>query len=122
MKFILFILAALFVAGLNAAKQINNCELTQAQLTADKNTCIDLSLCPTLGGAPAICPFVYFPVCGKNLNTNKLTSQFMRRAPECVSANHEYLGCDGQTYSNSCYAKLSGVTTHTLGACANLRG
>ena len=44
---------------------LDNCALKAAELLASGNTCIDLSLCPVAGGAPPICPFIYFPACGK---------------------------------------------------------
>jgi hypothetical protein len=55
------------------AVDIPNCSISAAALTAQNNTCIDLSLCP-VPGTIQICPMIYFPVCGKMFPTYQVTT------------------------------------------------
>ena len=65
MRAILFLVLSICFA-LYSVTAIDNCEISPEDLLAAGNTCIDLSLCPVIGGPPPICPFVYFPACGKH--------------------------------------------------------
>jgi len=35
----------------------------------------------------------------------------------CIEIFDPVCGCDGETYSNSCYAEIAGVTSFTDGEC-----
>jgi hypothetical protein len=56
------------------AIDVPNCSISAAALTAENNTCIDLSLCP-VPGAIQICPMIYFPVCGKMFSIYQVTTR-----------------------------------------------
>ena len=64
MRTVIFLLLSISFAAVSVTA-IDNCDISPETLLATGNTCIDLSLCPVIGGPPPICPFVYFPACGK---------------------------------------------------------
>tara|TARA_B110000037_G_C17094504_1_gene495410 strand:+ start:682 stop:936 length:255 start_codon:yes stop_codon:yes gene_type:complete len=37
----------------------------------------------------------------------------------CMEINDPVCGCDGVTYSNSCFADISGVNSHLAGVCCD---
>lgn len=49
--------------------------------------------------------------CGEGLGSCE------RRGDTCIDLFDPVCGCDGQTYSNSCYAGLAGVSIEATGAC-----
>ena len=82
------------VCGCNGITYSNDCEATYyGGVTSWTTGECGSSSCidPSIINPDTICPFVIAPVCG----------------------------CDGNTYENSCYAEVAGVTSWTNGACGS---
>ena len=103
------------VAVTVTALDIPNCSISSAALTAQNNTCIDLSLCPN-PGAMQICPMIYFPVCGKNMS-NLLSNDVDTMSNILPLIN---IGCDEVTYCNFCDAHINGIGRYTEGVCGHI--
>ena len=106
----------LCVALFRASIAADNCAITQAELTAKGDKCIQLSLC----NPGAICSFAYFPVCGAYLMIIG-SLLYVRKLVSHVICFFLDLGCDNETYFNSCNARGAGVGTYTVGACGGTK-
>lgn len=87
--------------------------LPQADNPLVLSGCIDVTLCKNSG----ICPLVYFPICGKQVfniisNCNLTPFNFL------YASLIEFIGCDGQTYGNTCIMNQNAIAKYThLGRC-----
>lgn len=52
-------------------------------------------------------------------NDNCIDSTLINDLTFCIEIYEPVCGCDGVTYSNSCYADRSGVTLHVSGECCD---
>lgn len=113
-NFFAFSLIFLICATLfRASVAVDNCALSQDELTARGDTCIKLALC----NPGAICSFAYFPVCGAWFIVSESPLYCQNFFSYHVKIDFMYLGCDNETYFNSCNARGAGVSTYTVGEC-----
>ena len=77
-----------------------------------------------------VIPFVIFSFCSCEKNKicetipniedgDCIDSLLINDSTYCITVYDPVCGCDGLTYSNSCFAGISGITFYVEGECCN---
>ena len=66
-----------------------------------------------------IISFFLITMCEKDDDLSSCKTQLNATDVACIEIYKPVCGCDGMTYSNTCYATASGVLTWVEGECLN---